>query len=120
MRCLVAIALTFVVGRASIGWEPAQPPTTRAEFAKAISKLKESMYREEALRLLGPPDDMRTERDPGGLYAADTKQTRRYGTGGHLTTATLGQVYIAVKDRVQYHTNAVRCVGSNRATTKFE
>ena len=56
----------------------------------------------EVRRLLGPPDDVRTQHDPGGISAADAKEIWRYGTSGHLTTATLGVVCIDEKDRVQY------------------
>ncbi len=75
---------------------------TRLEFARAISKLKEGVAATEVTRLLGPPDDVRTQHDPGGISTVGTKEVWRYGTSGHLTTATLGEVYINEKDRVQY------------------
>ena len=68
-------------------------PTTRREFAAAMSRLKVGMSHHEVLRLLGEPDDKRTKYDPGGT--ADQKREEwRYGTRGHLTTATLGQVFL--------------------------
>ena len=56
----------------------------------------------EVRRLLGPPDDIRTQHDPGGISAVGVKEIWRYGTSGHLTTPTLGVVCIDEKDRVQY------------------
>src|SRR5204863_104002 len=82
--------------------QPADQPRTRREFAKAMSKLKEGMSEAEVLSLLGRPDDIRTQHDPGGVSTTGTREIWRYGTSGHLTTATLGQVYIDDKGRVQY------------------
>ncbi|MCH8047448.1 MAG: hypothetical protein IID44_27455 [Planctomycetes bacterium] len=66
---------------------------TRREFAAAMSQLKVGMSHRDVLRLLGEPDDKRTKYDPGGT--ADQKNEEwRYGTSGHLTTATLGQVFL--------------------------
>jgi hypothetical protein len=67
-----------------------------------MSKIKEGMSEAEVLALLGRPDDIRTQRDPGGISTTNTKEIWRYGTSGHLTTATLGQVYIDDGGRVQY------------------
>ncbi|MCI0642362.1 MAG: hypothetical protein L0Y72_20730 [Gemmataceae bacterium] len=82
--------------------EPSAPPRTRNQFAAAMSQLKEGMPQADALALLGKPDDVRTEHDPGGISTVGTKEIWRYGTSGHLTTATLGQVYVDNKGRVQY------------------
>jgi hypothetical protein len=90
------------------------PPRNRHEFARAISELKEvtpeGRFRglkegtpeAEVLDRLGRPDDIRTEHDPGGISTVGTKEIWRYGTSGHLTTATLGQVYIGKDGRSQY------------------
>jgi hypothetical protein len=74
----------------------------RREFANAISQLKEGMPQSKVLDLLGKPDDMRTQNDAGGISTTNTRAVWRYGTSGHLTTATLGQVYIGHDGRVQY------------------
>jgi hypothetical protein len=79
----------------------ADPPRTRHEFAKVIGEVKWRMSPAEVLALLGRPDDIRTERDDG-VSTVGTKEIWRYGTSGHLTTATLGQVYFDEKDRVQH------------------
>src|SRR5437588_45169 len=69
-------------------------PRTRAEFAAAMAKVKKGMPEKEVLALLGKPDDIRTQCDPGGI-AVDrtTREVWRYGTNGHLTCPTLGCVY---------------------------
>jgi len=90
---------------------PAEPLRSRHEFATAMNKVKVGMSEAEVVALLGRPDDMRTERDPGGVeprtdpiafFNCKTKEVWRYGASGHLTTALLGQVYID-KDGVVEH-----------------
>ena len=80
----------------------AEPPRNRSEFAKAMAQIDEGMAKDAVLALLSQPDDVRTEHDPGGISTVRTKEIWQYGTSGHLTTATLGQVYLDQKDRVQY------------------
>jgi hypothetical protein len=84
----------------------AEPETeklrSRREFAAAMNKLEEGMLADEVLRLLGPPDDIRTRSDPPGITSNGTREIWRYGTSGHMTTATLGQVYIDEGGQVQY------------------
>jgi hypothetical protein len=75
---------------------------SRREFAEAMSRVTEGMPAAEVVRLLGKPDDIRTEHDAGGISTSRTKEIWRYGTSGHLTTATLGQVYIDEDGRAQY------------------
>jgi hypothetical protein len=59
------------------------------------------MPADEAKRLLGPPDDVRSQNDPDGLLGwVGTKQIWHYGTNGHLTLGTLGAVYIDEDNRV--------------------
>jgi hypothetical protein len=77
-------------------------PHARREFANAITNLKEGTTEAEVLALLGRPDDVRTKNDPGGISTFGTREVWRYGTSGHLTTATLGQVCIDESGRVQY------------------
>lgn len=79
------------------------PPRDRYEFAQALTKLHEGMPAEEAKRLLGQPEDIRTQNDPDGLLGwARTKEIWHYGTNGHLTLGTLGAVFIDEHNLVQY------------------
>lgn len=56
----------------------------------------------EVERLVGPPDDVRTKDDPGGIDASRTTRVWRWGTSGHLSFASLGTVHLQADDRVQY------------------
>lgn len=75
---------------------------TRRDFVRAVAHLKEGTPEAEVVRLLGPPHDVRTDADPGGIGTPDTREEWRYGTDGHLTLATLGSVAIDTRGRVQY------------------
>ena len=75
---------------------------SRADFARLLAGLKVGTPAADARKLLGPPDDVRGELDPGGLRTSRTREVWRYGTDRHLGTATLGQVYIDEQGRVQY------------------
>ena len=100
-----AILLTagaFMCAVLAITAQAGPPPRDRHQFAAAIGALKVGMSAKEALRLLGSPDDVRTERDSGGISIVGIKEVWRYGTSGHLTTATLGQVYLDRDGLVQY------------------
>ena len=63
---------------------------TRQQFVAMMSRVSPEMSRDEVEAILGKPDDVKTKYDPGG---AETGETWRYSTNGHLTTATLGSVY---------------------------
>lgn len=78
-----------------------QPPN-RLEFAEKMATLKPGMLASEVIKILGQPDDIKTQNDPGGVRLNKTKEIWGYGTNGHLTFPTLGQVYINEKDEVQY------------------
>ena len=67
---------------------------TRQEFANAMASVSKGMTVAEVRRILGDPDDVRTEYDPGGIRMRRTKEIWCYGTHGHLTFPTLGCVYI--------------------------
>jgi hypothetical protein len=75
---------------------------TRQQFARAMAKIKEGMSQAQVRRIIGGPDDVRTRNDPAGIDTDQTKAIWCYGTNGHLTTPTLGQVYIDDADKVQY------------------
>jgi hypothetical protein len=97
-----AIILTASCAIPALAADDAPVAKTRHQFAAAISKVEKGMPAAEVLKLLGKPDDIRGESDPGGISTTRTKEIWRYGTSGHLTTATLGQVYIDNKDGAQY------------------
>ena len=98
-RVLVAAS---ALGMVAADGPPHDPPRTRQEFARAIGEVEEGMVGAKALALLGRPDDIRTENDPGGISTFETKEIWRYGTSGHLTAATLGQVYLDKRGEVQH------------------
>ncbi len=75
---------------------------TRQSFARAMSKITEGMAEDDVLALLGKPDNVRTQYDPGRISTTRTKEIWRYGTNRHLTFPTLGCVYIATESKVQY------------------
>jgi hypothetical protein len=77
-------------------------PKTRGQFARAMAKVKEGMSDKDVTALLGKPDDIRTQTDPGGISTTRTREVWRYGTDGHLTFPTLGCVYIDKDRKVQY------------------
>ncbi len=81
---------------------PAAPLRDRAAFARAMAKIEPGTNKRRVVELLGEPDDVRTEKDPGGITAARTREIWRYGTDGHLSLATLGSVHIQADDKVQY------------------
>jgi hypothetical protein len=98
---ILLILIGLVATGIALADEPSCKPTrTRRQFAEAMNKITEGMSQEQVVSLLGPPDDVRTQYDPGGIFAADTKEVWRYGTSGHLTTATLGKIYIDDNERV--------------------
>ncbi|MGB7747765.1 MAG: hypothetical protein WBN75_10810 [Verrucomicrobiia bacterium] len=53
------------------------------------------------IAILGQPDDVRTQFDPGGIGRVHTKEIWCYGTKGHLSFPTLGCVYIDTSGRTQ-------------------
>ncbi len=79
----------------------APQPRTRAEFVAAMAKTKEGMTEKEVLDILGKPDDIRTQFDPGGISRVHTKEIWCYGVKSHLSFPTLGCVYIDENARAQ-------------------
>ena len=101
---MVRLIIFAACGLVAFGepWSVATPPPlTRQEFTVAMEKITVGMTSAKVRRLLGAPDDVRTEYDPGGLTGVGTKEIWRYGTAGHLRPATLGEVYIDQQNRVQ-------------------
>jgi len=76
-------------------------PPDRAAFARGMSAVTKGMRAAEVEELLGNPDDVRTEFDPGGVRTSQTTEIWCYGTSGHLTFPTLGCVFMAA-DGAQY------------------
>ena len=74
----------------------------RAEFAKALAKVKPGQLATDVRARLGAPDDIKTEHDPGGITASRTAEVWRYGTRGHLGFATLGTIHVQADGKVQY------------------
>ena len=74
---------------------------SRAEFATALSEIGADTSERDVLAILGKPDDVRTQLDPGGIARVQTKEIWCYGPKGHLGFPTLGCVYIDEGDRTQ-------------------
>jgi hypothetical protein len=74
----------------------------RAEFAKALAKVKPGQLAKDVRARLGAPDDVKTEHDPGGITASRTTEVWRYGARGHLAFATLGTIHVQADGKVQY------------------
>jgi|GEM_PF-1113912 hypothetical protein len=72
------------------------PPAarSRAEFARAMARIKEKTPQDKVLAVLGQPDDIRAQFDPGGIWGRAIKEVWCYGTKGHLSFPTLGCVFI--------------------------
>jgi hypothetical protein len=78
------------------------PLRDRRAFAAALADVRPGMPEQRVLEALGPADDVRTETDRGGFFTTHTNKVLRYGTNGHLSCATLGQVYLDRAGVVQY------------------
>src|SRR5262245_48298283 len=72
----------------------AAPLPARKDFAAKLARIKEQMPAAEALAILGKPDDIRTQEDPGGIDLTHTKEIWSYGSDRHLGFATLGTIAI--------------------------
>lgn len=92
-------AATTIDARAGTG---APRLVDRAAFARALAKVKPGMDDVQVRELVGPPDDVKTATDPGGITAARTVEIWRYGTNGHLTFPTLGSIHMMADNTVQY------------------
>jgi hypothetical protein len=93
-RTSLALTVLLLLACKLIQAQSALPPRTRAEFAAAMAKIKEGMTEKEILDILGKPDDVRTQFDPGGVHLAQTKEIWCYGANGHLSFPTLGSIYV--------------------------
>jgi hypothetical protein len=65
------------------------PRRDRCKFAMKLSKVREDDSKDTVLRLLGIPDDIRRAPDP---VPFPTDEIWCYGTDGHCSLATLGEV----------------------------
>lgn len=75
---------------------------TRTQFAAKLARVKVGMTADQVTKILGAPDDIKTEKDPGGIAAARTVEVWRYGASGHLKAATRGAVHVQADRKVQY------------------
>ena len=78
------------------------PPVSREDFVKAIGQIRKGMAEKDVLSILGQPDDIRTQFDPGGMSTFGTKEIWGYGTDGHLSFPTLGCIFIDTAGRAEY------------------
>ncbi|HXY34853.1 MAG TPA: hypothetical protein VEI07_11540 [Planctomycetaceae bacterium] len=78
-----------------------EPLRDRRAFAEAMNRIKKGMPEEEAVALVGQPDDVSTDKDWNGALP-HTLKILRYGASGHRRAATLGQIWIDDDHRVQY------------------
>lgn len=104
LAVLVGVTLWCHVpaARAAPGKPAVSAGDVRATFARALRTVRPGMTAADVRQKLGPPDDIKTEADPGGISAARTVEVWRYGTHGHGTFATLGTVHLQADHRVQY------------------
>lgn len=106
MRRLVTVLAALTFGTLSAmdgGAAPGRSATRdRRTFAAALATIRKGMTAAQVVRILGAPDDVRTQSDPGGILTTDTSEALRYGTNGHLSCASLGQVYLNRGRAVQY------------------
>src|SRR5580704_2250550 len=73
------------VGTSSATQPAAKAPRSDRElFAGRFALVSRGMSAEQAQAILGPPDDIRTQRDPGGIDWANTREIWGYGTDQHL------------------------------------
>jgi len=127
------LACLFAVGYVKAASDPASAAPVdhgnRYAFAAAMAKLTPGMSAAEVKAILGKPDDIRTQFDPGGPTGESTRRFSlvedirmvrdysaraaspfkqyhlneiwAYGTNGHLTKATLGMVYMDDDGRLE-------------------
>ena len=94
-------ACVFLLASSAIPSQAAPQPRTRAEFTAAMAKLREGMSTNEVIEILGKPDDIRSQSDPGGISRVNTKEIWCYGANSHLSLPTLGCVYIDQNGQTQ-------------------
>src|SRR5262245_9167847 len=100
MTSLIFVALVMMAAPPPA--EEAAAPPSRAQFARLLAKVRPGMGAAEARKIVGPPDDIRTAHDPGGIVTTGTDEMWGYGTRAHLGFATLGTIYIKADRTVQY------------------
>jgi len=69
MRLVSSITLTaflLLFASAAAFSQGIPPARSREEFAKAMAKIKEGTTKKRVLAILGRPDDVRMQFDPGG------------------------------------------------------
>src|SRR5262245_31310671 len=89
-HCSLLKALLLIFACSFICQAQAPQARTRQQFAALMARVSPEMTRGEVEAILGKADDIRTKYDPGSVWRSETGESWRYGTNGHLTTATLG------------------------------
>ena len=107
------MVVCFLVFVASV---PARADETRLrsrqQFADAMNKIKDGMSTAEVSAVLGPPDDIWTEKQHRAGGSRGQKEVWRYGTSSHTSLATLGasRTYTVLPGR---------CCSSQRLTSSM-
>ena len=94
-------ALLLLLVCVSVYSQGSSPTRSREAFVTAMAKIQIGMPENEVLAILGRPDDIRTQFDPGGINRSNAKEVWCYGTQGHLSFPTLGCVFVNNNGRVQ-------------------
>ena len=79
---------------------PTSPVRDRRDFARAMAQVQPGMEADEVLRILGKPEDIRTREDLGDRLYSSTPEVWCWGTSGHMTSATLGSIFIEGRRKV--------------------
>ncbi len=98
---LLFFVVTLAACSSSRGGAPEQL-RNRAEFASKLARVSEGMDASDVRALLGPPDDIRDEADPGGITAYRVREIWGYGTAGHLTFPVYGQIFISDQGKAKW------------------
>jgi hypothetical protein len=99
MNAKMQLIVGFLVLLASVpAWSDETPHRSRQQFAQAMNKIKNGMSTTEVRAVLGPPDDIWDARQDRAHGNRGQKEIWRYGTSGHTSLATLGEVWIDHKD----------------------
>ena len=99
LQSTIFYAALFVSSIETNGGGP-RDQITRKRFAEALSRVQCGMIEDEALALMGTPHDVRTRTDGDEFMWTLAPRILCYGTDGHLTFPTLGQVCIGSNGKV--------------------
>jgi hypothetical protein len=99
---LATVAL--LIGLAGSQAAKAERPANRREFAAVLATIEAGTPKETLVRLLGKPDDVRTENDlaRSGVHWTNVNEFWCWGTNGHLSFPTLGRIAIDGQGNTAY------------------